>query len=112
MTSIFIGNLPFQATESEVRSAFEQYGRVSSVHLLTDRATGRSKGCAFVGMSRLDDADEAIRRLNGSQIGGRRVTVNEARSNGHEGRSYAGESRSTSPSAAPRPAETIPWDRF
>jgi len=112
MTSIFIGNLPFQATESDIRHAFEQYGRVSSVHMLTDRATGRSKGCAFVGMSRLDDADEAIRRLNGSDIGGRKVTVNEARSHGGENRLHAGEGRSVPPPAAYRPKETIPWDRF
>ena len=109
MTSIFIGNLPFQATESEVRSAFEQYGRVSSVHMLTDRATGRSKGCAFVGMSRLDDADEAIRRLNGASIGGRRVTVNEAHSNGHERRPAVGSSAAPASSTS---GPTIPWDRF
>jgi RNA recognition motif-containing protein len=112
MTSIFIGNLPFQATEREVRSAFEQYGRVSSVHMLTDRATGQSKGCAFVGMSRLDDADEAIRRLNGASIGGRRVTVNEAHSNGHERRPVGSSAGGSSGSISPRSGPTIPWDLF
>ncbi|AMV19689.1 RNA recognition motif domain-containing protein [Planctomyces sp. SH-PL14] len=111
MTSIFIGNLPFEASEREVRTAFERYGRVSSVRMVTDRGTGRSKGCAFVSMSRLDDADEAIRRLNGSTIGGRRVTVNEARSSSPPPPHVAsGRSESARPIAPIK--DPIPWDRF
>ena len=79
MTTIFVGNLPFEASEREVRNSFERYGRVSSVRLPIDRSTGRTRGIAFVAMPRLDDADEAIKRMNGAEIGGRRLVVNEAR---------------------------------
>lgn len=80
MTNIFVGNISFQTTESEVRTAFERFGRVSAVRIMTDRASGRPRGFAFVDMPSLDDADEAITRLNGASIGGRRISVNEARS--------------------------------
>ncbi|MBX3442597.1 MAG: RNA-binding protein [Planctomyces sp.] len=79
MTTLFVGNLPFQASEFDLRSAFERYGRVSSVRLPTDRSTGRSRGIAFIAMPRLDDADEAIARMNGATFQGRRLVVNEAR---------------------------------
>jgi RNA recognition motif-containing protein len=79
MTRIFVGNLSFQTTESEIRSHFERYGYVSSVMMMTDRASGSPRGFAFVNMPGLDDAEEAIARLNGSSLGGRSVTVNEAR---------------------------------
>jgi RNA recognition motif-containing protein len=80
MTKIFVGNLSYAATETELRQAFERYGRVRAVRILTDRASGRSRGFAFVDMANLDDADEAITRLNGTMISGRQVSVNEARS--------------------------------
>jgi RNA recognition motif-containing protein len=112
MTSIFIGNLSFDATENDVRHAFEQYGRVSSVRVLTDRETGRSKGCAFVGMSHLDDADEAIRRLNGSVLGGRKVVVNEARSSGQSTHSAHSHSPSRVPAGMAQVGKAIPWDLF
>lgn len=112
MTSIFIGNLPFEASEREVRCAFERYGRVSSVRMVTDRGTGRSKGCAFVSMSRLDDADEAIRRLNGSVLGGRRLTVNEARSSGSPPPPHVASGRSESSRPMVPIKDPIPWDRF
>lgn len=73
-----MGNLPFEASERDVRSSFERFGRVSSVRLPIDRSTGRARGIAFVAMPRLDDADEAIHRMNGATIGGRRLVVNEA----------------------------------
>jgi len=75
---IYVGNLSFQTTESDVRSAFEQYGTVESVSIITDRDTGRSKGFGFVEMSE-EDANKAIAGLSGSQLDGRALTVNEAK---------------------------------
>jgi cold-inducible RNA-binding protein len=75
---LFVGNLSFQTTESDITSAFEQFGAVESVQIITDRDTGRSKGFGFVTMGD-DEADKAISQLNGSQIGGRAVTVNVAK---------------------------------
>ena len=75
---LFVGNLSFQTTESDVRAAFEQYGAVESVAIITDRDTGRSKGFGFVEMSE-DDANKAIAGLSGSELDGRALTVNEAR---------------------------------
>ena len=80
MTSIFVGNLSYGVSEDELRSAFERYGKVSAVRIITDIATGRPRGFAFVEMPHLDDADEAINRLHGRPIGGRNVVVNEAQS--------------------------------
>ena len=75
---MFVGNLSFQTTESDVRSAFEQYGTVESVAIITDRDTGRSKGFGFVEMSE-EDANKAMAGLSGSQLNGRALTVNEAK---------------------------------
>jgi RNA recognition motif-containing protein len=75
---MFVGNLSFQTTESDIREAFEQFGTVESVSIITDRDTGRSKGFGFVEMSE-DDANKAIAKLNGAELGGRTLTVNEAR---------------------------------
>ena len=75
---MFVGNLSFQTTEGDVRSAFEQYGTVESVAIITDRDTGRSKGFGFVEMSE-EDANKAIAGLSGSQLDGRALTVNEAK---------------------------------
>ena len=75
---MFVGNLSFQTTESDVRAAFEQYGAVESVAIITDRDTGRSKGFGFVEMSE-DDANKAIAGLSGSELDGRALTVNEAK---------------------------------
>jgi len=76
---LFVGNLSFQTAESEISSAFETYGSVESVSIITDRETGRSKGFGFVVMSEEDAADKAIAGLNGAQLGGRALTVNEAK---------------------------------
>ena len=75
---LFVGNLSFQTTESDIRAAFEQYGAVESVAIITDRDTGRSKGFGFVEMSE-DDANKAIAGLSGSELDGRALTVNEAK---------------------------------
>src|SRR5262249_61598982 len=75
---IFVGNLSFQTTESDLDGLFAQVGNVESVSIITDRMTGRSKGFGFVEMSN-EDADNAIQKLNGTNFGGRTLTVNEAR---------------------------------
>ena len=79
MKKVFVGNLDFGATEESIRSAFEAYGAVERVSLMTDRDTGRSRGFAFVEMSDSAEADAAINGLNGTNLGGRAINVNEAR---------------------------------
>jgi cold-inducible RNA-binding protein len=79
LKNIFVGNLDFGATEDTVRSLFEAYGTVERVSLMTDRETGRSRGFAFVEMTDTEEADRAITALNGANVGGRALNVNEAR---------------------------------
>lgn len=79
VTNIYVGNLSFSATEDDLRGAFEQYGEVSTVNIIMDRETGRSRGFAFVEMAESDGAKDAIENLDGQAIAGRNVTVNEAR---------------------------------
>src|SRR6202171_1309363 len=79
MKNIFVGNLSFGATESAVRSMFEAYGTVDRVNLVTDRDTGQARGFGFVEMSASDEADRAISALNGRELDGRALNVNEAR---------------------------------
>ena len=77
MTKIYVGNLPFSANEDQVRQMFEQHGTVESVALINDRETGRPRGFGFVEMPRAD-AQRAIQSLNGKDMGGRPLRVNEA----------------------------------
>ena len=79
MKNIFVGNLDFGATESSIRSLFEPFGAIDRVNLVTDRDTGRSRGFAFVEMADSAQADKAIAALNGMQLDGRSLNVNEAR---------------------------------
>jgi RNA recognition motif-containing protein len=79
LKNIFVGNLDFGATESSIRALFESYGTVDRVNLVTDRDTGRSRGFAFVEMTDASQADQAIAALNGYQVDGRALNVNEAR---------------------------------
>ncbi len=79
MKNIFVGNLDFNTTEDELRQLFEAYGQVDRVSILTDRETGRSRGFGFVEMASNEDGEKAIAALNGSQMGGRTLNVNEAR---------------------------------
>jgi cold-inducible RNA-binding protein len=76
---LFVGNLSFQTTESEITNTFEQCGAVESVSIITDRDTGRSKGFGFVVMEQEDGAEKAIAALHGSELNGRTLTVNEAK---------------------------------
>ena len=77
MSKIYVGNLPFSATEDSVRTLFAQYGTVESGALINDRETGRPRGFGFVEMSKADAA-KAIQSLNGQDMGGRPLKVNEA----------------------------------
>jgi len=79
MKNIFVGNLDFGATEDVVRSMFEAYGTVERVSIVTDRDTGRAKGFGFVEMTANAEADRAIAELNGRELQGRAINVNEAR---------------------------------
>ena len=75
---LYVGNIPFTATEEELREVFERHGSVSSVNVITDRETGRPRGFAFVEMDEASAADDAMRALDGSDLGGRSLRVNEA----------------------------------
>ena len=79
MKKIFVGNLSFGETEDGIRTLFERFGSVDSVSLITDRETGRSRGFAFVEMPDSAQADAAITALNGTNLGGRTLNINEAR---------------------------------
>ena len=103
MKNIFVGNLNFAATEAEIRSLFESHGAVDRVHLVTDRDTGRSRGFAFVEMSDSDAADRAIAALNGAELNGRRLNVNEARPKGEGGGRSAAGGGSRGEGGGPRP---------
>ena len=76
---LYVGNLSFSTTEDELRTAFERHGSVDSVNVITDRETGRARGFAFVEMDDASAADDAMRALDGSDLGGRNLKVNEAR---------------------------------
>jgi cold-inducible RNA-binding protein len=79
MKNIYVGNLSFGATEQAIRSIFEQYGTVERVHLVTDPNTGQPRGFGFVEMPNDDEAAKAISAVNGTDVGGRMLAVNEAR---------------------------------
>jgi len=75
---IYVGNLPFTSTESDLKEVFARHGAVDSVNIITDRETGRPRGFAFVEMEEASAAADAIRALDGSDLGGRNIKVNEA----------------------------------
>jgi len=77
--NIYVGNLPYSVTDSDLRTTFAKFGDVSEVNLITDRFTGESKGFGFVEMSNNSQADAAIKGLNGTDMKGRTITVNQAR---------------------------------
>ena len=77
--NIYVGNLNFNLNEDELKEIFEEYGEVSSVKIITDKYSGRSKGFGFVEMPNDNEAKEVIENLNGTEIGGRALKVNQAR---------------------------------
>ena len=80
--NIYVGNLPYNASEDELRTAFAAFGEVTSVNLISDKVTGQSKGFAFVEMAENSSADSAIKGLNETDMGGRNIKVNEAKPRG------------------------------
>jgi cold-inducible RNA-binding protein len=94
MTNIFVGNLSYQTSQDDLYNAFATYGSVERVSIVTDRETGQSRGFAFVEMSESQDAQTAITHLNGAELHGRTLNVNEARpkpaGGGGGGSSYGG----------------------
>ncbi len=79
MFNIYVGNLSFEATEDEVRGLFEEHGEVLKVNIVTDRETGRPRGFGFVEMADANQGRTAIEQINGREIGGRTLNVNEAK---------------------------------
>jgi RNA recognition motif-containing protein len=79
MKNVYVGNLPHSTTEAELRNLFEPHGAVEKITLVTDRDTGRSRGFGFVEMTNAGEADKAIAALNGTDLGGRTLTINEAK---------------------------------
>jgi len=94
MKNLFVGNLSFQTTEGELQALFEQFGEITRVQIMTDRDTGRSRGFGFVEMTSDEAAAKAIEALNGKDLGGRALNVNEARpkpeGRGGGGRGFGG----------------------
>lgn len=76
---LYVGNLSFNTTEDELRDAFGQFGSITDVHFPADRDTGRPRGFAFVTMSTAEEGKAAVEKMNGTELGGRALTVNEAR---------------------------------
>ena len=77
--NLYVGNLSYKLTENQLREAFEDFGSVVSVRMINDRETGRPRGFGFVEMADRDEAQNAIDSLNGQEVGGRKLVVNEAR---------------------------------
>jgi RNA recognition motif-containing protein len=95
MKNLYVGNLPHSTTEAELRGLFETHGAVDKVSMVTDRETGRSRGFAFVEMTDAGEAEKAIAALNGTELGGRALKINEAkpktdRPGGGGGRGFGG----------------------
>src|SRR6266568_4462934 len=102
---LYVGGLPYQTTEQDLIDLFEQAGHVTEVSIITDRDTGRSKGFGFVEMSNEQDARSAIEHLNGTLLGNRTITVNEARERlSRESRGFQGRER--------RPSTSYRSDRY
>lgn len=91
MKNLYVGNLPHSATETDLRNAFGIYGPVDNINIITDRDTGRARGFAFVEMADSAAAEKAIAALNGSDLGGRTIQVNEARPKADKPRGNGGQ---------------------
>ena len=90
MKNLFVGNMSFQTTEADLNTLFKPFGQVTRVHLVMDRETGRARGFAFVEMPNDDEAAKAIAALNGKEVAGRNLKVNEARPKGERPSSGGG----------------------
>ena len=90
---LYVGNLSFETTENDLQDMFEQHGKVTEVALMMDRTTGRSRGFAFVTMSDAASGTAAINELNGKEVQGRTLTVNEARPREDRPRQFSGSRR-------------------
>jgi cold-inducible RNA-binding protein len=90
---LYVGNLSFETTENDLQDLFEKHGKVSEVALMMDRMTGKSRGFAFVTMADTAEANAAMSALNGKEVGGRTLNVNEARAREERPRPFAGERR-------------------
>jgi RNA recognition motif-containing protein len=89
-TKLYVGNLPYQTTESDLQALFEGSGQVASINVVRDRATGQARGFAFVEMSDAEGAQKAITELDRHEYGGRNLTVNEAKPKAPRGNSGGG----------------------
>jgi len=78
MKNLFVGNMSFQTTESDLRALFEPFGQITRIHIVNDRETGQPRGFAFVEMAKDDEAAKAMTELNGKEVAGRALRVNEA----------------------------------
>ena len=90
---LYVGNLSFETTENDLSDLFAEYGKVTDVAILNDRETGRSRGFGFVTFSDATAANAAIAALNGKEVGGRALTVNEARAREERPRQFSGSRR-------------------
>ncbi|MEY2479671.1 MAG: hypothetical protein QOI04_598 [Verrucomicrobiota bacterium] len=90
---LYVGNLSFESTENDLQDLFEQHGKVAEVALMMDRMTGKSRGFAFVTMNDTTEANAAMSALNGKEVAGRTLTVNEARAREERPRQFAGGDR-------------------
>lgn len=90
MKSLFVGNMSFQTTEADLTALFQPFGQIGRIHIVTDRETGRARGFAFVEMPNDAEAAKAIAALDGKELGGRNLKVNEARPKGDRPRSNFG----------------------
>jgi RNA recognition motif-containing protein len=87
---LYVGNLSFETSETDLQDLFEQHGKVTDVALINDRETGRSRGFGFVTMSDATEGNAAMTALNGKEVSGRTLTVNEARAREERPRQFAG----------------------
>ena len=117
MKSLFVGNMSFQTTESELRELFAPFGQVTRVHMAMDRETGRARGFAFIEMPNDAEAAAAMTALDGKEVGGRNLKVNEARPKGEGGtprgpKSFGGPSGGRGPGGGGRGKGGGGRDRF
>ena len=95
MKSLFVGNMSFQSTEADLTALFQPFGQIGRIHIVMDRETGRARGFAFVEMPNDAEAAKAISGLDGKELGGRNLKVNEARPKGDRPRGTSGGGRSS-----------------